>query len=245
LNRLHTATSALESIQKTYSAGIKNISVDLMYDLPGQTLDIWIDTLQRIVSQPITHLSLYNLTIEPHTSFYKHRKTIQPLLPNEETSLQMFETAIEIFKFHGLEQYEISAFAKNKQYSKHNLGYWTARPFLGLGPSAFSDWEGRRFRNIAHLQKYHTSLKQKESPVDFEEKLDPQARQKELFAIHLRILTGVNLALFEKQHGPLDPQIVQTLEKLQKEGFIQRNGTHFSLTKQGILFHDSVAVEII
>ena len=245
LNRLHTSDKALNAINETVEAGIKNISVDLMYDLPGQTLPIWTDTLERIAPQPITHLSLYNLTIEPHTSFYKHRKTLQSQLPDEETSRRMFETAIEILQSNGLQQYEISAFARHHQISKHNIGYWIARPFLGLGPSAFSDWDGKRFRNVANLNRYHAALLQKTSPVDFEEKLDPFPRQRELLAINLRVLAGVDLQAFTVRHGPLDENTAKTIAQLQEDGFIVSDNSRLRLTKKGIFFYDTVATEIV
>ncbi len=118
---------------------------------------------------PVTHLSLYNLTIEPHTMFFKNQAKLKPLLPCEETTLAMYEMALHKLEDCGLKPYEISAFAKPKFYSRHNTGYWTGRPFIGFGPSAFSYWEGKRYRNVAHLNKYYDALKEGRSPIDFEE----------------------------------------------------------------------------
>lgn len=245
LNRLHTGNQALEAIYNTYNARITNISVDLMYDLPGQTLPIWTNTLEQVCNLPITHLSLYNLTIEPHTVFFKNRKELQPSLPDEEVSLRMYEKAIESLHTCGLQQYEISAFSRSGFISKHNTGYWTARPFLGLGPSAFSDWEGKRFRNVPNLNRYYAALKEGASPIDFEEKLDPDARRRELFAINIRLLEGIHLGTFEARHGKLEPQTNKALEKLQVDGFLSLNNNRLRLTKQGILFYDTVATELI
>lgn len=167
LGRLHLGSTALKAVHTTSKAGIENISVDLMYDLPKQTLAHWKATLEGVVRLPITHLSLYNLTIEPHTVFFKKKDILRKELPDEQTSLAMYEEAIRVLEQHGLMQYEISAFAKPGYPSKHNLGYWTGRPFLGFGPSAFSFWEGRRFRNIANLNRYCELLKNGLSPVDF------------------------------------------------------------------------------
>lgn len=119
-----------------------------MYDLPDQTIASWNYTLDQVASLPIQHLSLYNLTIEPHTAFHK-RKVQQP---GGELSLQFLSNALIKLENMGLERYEISAFAKPGFESKHNSGYWKARPFLGIGPSAFSYWNGQRFRNIANLK---------------------------------------------------------------------------------------------
>lgn len=245
LGRIHTANKGIQAIYATAEAGIKNISIDLMYDLPGQTLSHWENTLTAITPLPITHLSLYNLTIEPHTLFFKRQEILKKTIPNEETSLQMYEMAISRLKAIGLDQYEISAFAKQGCRSRHNTGYWLARPFLGFGPSAFSDWEGRRFRNVAHLGRYLKALREGMCPVDFEEKLSPEARLRELFVIALRLLDGVDLSLFQKTHGPLGEETCVTLHRLTEEGFLIRKGSTIALTRHGILFYDTLAAELI
>ncbi len=245
LGRQHQAEKALEAVHLTAQAGLSNISIDLMYDLPGQTLDHWHTTLREIESLPITHLSLYNLTFEPHTVFFKKRETLTKLVPDEESSLKMYEAAIDSLSRVELQQYEISAFAKEGYQSKHNTGYWTARPFLGLGPSAFSYWEGRRFRNVAHLNRYCRSLDNDQFPVDFEEQLDEEARKRELLAVQLRLLEGVDLAAFEHQHGSVSEQTTRALEQLEHQGYLEVSGGRLKLTKRGVLFYDSVAVDLI
>ncbi len=242
LERLHSAQKALDAIWMTREAGIKNISVDLMYDLPGQTLDIWNRTLKEIQQLPITHLSLYNLTIEPHTLFFKQQEVLRKQLPDPDTSLQMYENAISVLAEGGLEQYEISAFARDGKWSQHNVGYWTARPFLGLGPSAFSYWDNKRFRNVANLSRYCKALLQGDSPIDFSEELSPEARRQELLAVQLRLLHGVDLALFQQKHGTIS---LGPLEQLQKEGLVLLSEGRARLTKRGVLFYDTVASELI
>lgn len=245
LGRLHSAEKALEAVYTTLEAGISNISIDLMYDLPQQKKEHWDHTLQRIQNLPITHLSLYNLTIEPHTQFFKKSVEITKQLPDEETSLYMYEEAIKVLDGCGLKQYEISAFARENNYSKHNAGYWTARPFLGFGPSAFSYWEGKRFRNVANLNRYVESLRNGESPIDFEEKLDPEAHIRELFVIQLRLRQGVNLKEFEERHGTLPVPLKRELRRLEKENFLKFEEGLFTLTHQGLLFYEQVAIDLI
>lgn len=243
LGRIHSAEKAEEAVRLTYAAGITNISVDLMYDLPGQTLQGWQQTLERTIQLPISHLSLYNLTFEPHTSFYKRKSLLLKQVPNPEISLQMIETAVETLAQAGLTRYEISAFAKPGYRSNHNLGYWTARPFLGLGPSAFSYREGSRFRNVAHLGKYLSALRENNFPIDFEETLPPEMAQRELFAVQLRILEGVDLHEFEQRHGVI--AFRGTLEDLCRKELLLQEGSVYKLSPKGMLFYDSVAVEII
>jgi oxygen-independent coproporphyrinogen III oxidase len=245
LGRQHGPETALQSIHTTYRAGINNISIDLMYDLPKQTLHHWAVTLKHLKELPLQHLSLYNLTIEPHTLFFKRQTQLRPLLPDEETSLAMYEMAIKNLEEMGLKQYEISAFAQTNYESKHNTGYWVGRPFWGLGPSAFSYWQGKRFRNVAHLGRYCEILEKGQFPIDFEEQLTPEAQRRELFVIHLRLTKGVPLKEFTEKHGPFEKTMQIILDRLVTEDFLYLSQGHIRLTKRGILFYDTIAEELI
>lgn len=245
LDRLHTPGKSKEAVHILSEAGIDNVSIDLMYDLPNQTVSAWKDTLQQIKSWPITHLSLYNLTIEPHTVFFKRRETLQPLLPSDDDSLTMYETACEELETMGLKQYEISAFAKEGYHSRHNTGYWIGRPFIGFGPSAFSFWEGRRFRNIANLNRYCDALKKGVLPEDFSEQLDAESSRRELLAIRIRLLDGVNLAQFQEVYGQFSQETTDALSMLIQEGFLQELEGVVRLTRKGVLFYDTVATELV
>jgi oxygen-independent coproporphyrinogen-3 oxidase len=205
-----------------------------MYDLPGQTEESWRYSLAQLGDLPIQHLSLYNLTIEPHTAF--HKRGVKA-----ENNLRFYEIALQKLEEVGLERYEISAFAKGPEFqSRHNLGYWTGRPFLGLGPSAFSYWEGERFRNIANLNRYTALLKEGKSPVDFREKLEYPANVKELLAVRLRLKEGVDLKTFP----PLPDETKAAIEKLKTAGLLEEENT-LRLTPKGMLLYDTLASEII
>lgn len=238
LGRTHTAQKAIEAVEITSAAGIENITIDLMYELPHQTLETWEETVDQACKLPITHLSLYNLTIEPHTLFKKKEKELLPHLPDEETAATMLKTAITRFNEKGLKRYEISAFARDDKISIHNTGYWTGRPFIGYGPSAFSYWEGKRFRNICHMNKYIKSLKDGAFPVDFEEMLSPHRSLHEKIAIGLRLTEGISLPSI-----PLSTQ--KLLHELDREGWLNYNAHHAKLTEKGTLFYDTVAEKII
>ncbi len=237
LERIHSAAKAKEAILAGSRAGFTNISIDLMYDLPSQTEASFRYSLDQLSDLPITHVSLYNLTIEPHTVFYKRRTTLLEQIPSPATSLHLLQHAIEALENLGLKRYEISAFGRP---SIHNSGYWTARPFLGFGPSAFSFWEKTRFRNIANLQRYAKLLNDGKFPVDFEEKLAYPADLNELLAIQLRLKAGVNIETW-----PLPEETKKTLQRLEREGFMKQTASVWQLTDKGMLFYDTVAVEII
>lgn len=245
LGRSHNAFQAIRAIEQTYAAGIHNISIDLMYDLPRQSLDGWRETLSQLSSLPIQHLSLYNLVIEPHTVFFKHKQALIPQLPLEEESLALLEEALRAIEGVGLHRYEISAFARPGYTSRHNTGYWLGRPFLGFGPSAFSYWEGRRFSNVAHLNRYLEALKRGGDPVDFEERLHFPHNLLELFAVALRLVQGVDVQAFQRKHAPLPQTFFATLDHLTEYQWVTWDSGRCALTPLGMRFYDSVAVEII
>ncbi len=237
LGRHHTANQAKGAVFAVREAGISNITIDLMYEIPTQTLASWERTLGQLPELPITHLSLYNLTIEPRTVFYKQRSDLTPLLPSSEDSLSMLNLAVESLNKMGLKRYEISAFAKEGFTARHNTGYWLGRQFLGLGPSAFSYFNGKRFRNFCDLKKYAALLQTGRSPVDFEEQLSPLAGLHERLAVKLRLLEGI-----DKEEFPVEESLYK---RLQEKGWIHVVGSKVCLTDQGLLFYDSVAEEII
>lgn len=245
LGREHTSKKTIEIIDLSASLEFDNISIDLMYDLPHQNVDQWKKTIQQAVALPLTHLSIYNLTIEPETVFFKKQSQIKSKLPSQEDSLAMYEMLLEYVPNYNFLPYEISAFAKPGFYSKHNTGYWLARPFLGFGPSAYSYLDNIRFRNVCHLEKYLTALKNGEDSVDLKDILDFEDRKNELLAVEMRLRQGVNLKTFETRHGPLSKITLQTIEKLKENEWIIEENQVVALSREGVLFYDSVAEALI
>ncbi len=234
LGRLHSAEKAKQAVLEAERAGFKNISIDLMFDLPDQTEESWRYTLAQVKELPIQHVSLYNLTVEPHTLFFK--RGVQPL--GGERSLKLLSLGVEKLEELGFVRYEISAFAKPGYASRHNTGYWTGRPFWGYGPSAFSFWEGERFRNHANLQRYVRALREGLSPVDFREKLAPQESAHELLAIGLRRLEGVDW-------NTVPQTALGSIAQLKKEGLLTVKEGKLRLTERGLLLYDTVATELV
>lgn len=243
LSRTHNSQSTLLALSHAVKAGFKNISIDLMYDLPNQTRQDWLKTLKIASQEPITHLSLYNLTIEPGTVFFKKKN--QLILPDPEESLFMYQSAETILSEMGLLPYEISAFARSESYSKHNVGYWTARDFIGLGPSAFSYMNQQRFRNVPHYNKYQKALEQGHDPKEEPDFLTKEERRDELLAVELRLRRGVHLTSFQARHGQITIKTKEAIKTLIEKGWLEQKNDNIKLTSSGILFYDSVAVEII
>ncbi|HLB53002.1 MAG TPA: coproporphyrinogen-III oxidase family protein, partial [Chlamydiales bacterium] len=239
IGRGHGTHVAKKAIFTAHQASFENISIDLMYDLPDQSEKSFSYTLDQIPDLPIHHLSLYNLTIEPNTAFYRKKSALT--LPDSASSLRLLNLALQKLPQCGFTRYEISAFAKDEKKSIHNLGYWTGRPFLGLGPSAFSYWEGARMRNILDLVRYAALLKQGKSPIDFSEKLPSPKDAQELFAVRLRLFDGADL-----NHYPtLSQETVAVCRKWIHTGHLEQKGTHIRLTPQGTLFYDEIAADLI
>ncbi len=241
IERNHSAQKAKAAIELADKCGFKNISIDLMYDLPKQTFNDWKESIDEAIKLPITHLSIYNLIFEAGSSYYKKQKTLSALIPDPESSIKMLEYAVMKLESSGFERYEISAFAKDKKESIHNKGYWQARPFVGLGPSAFSYLNGRRFQNICHLKNWHKKLLDGKVPTGFEEKLEYPKNLTELLAVELRLFEGVNVNKFEN----LPIETLKTLKDLSQKDFLIQNESHFKLSEKGKLFYDFVASEIL
>ena len=240
IGRAHSSSSAQNAIHTAYENGMKNITIDLMYDLPHQTVASFSHTLDVLSTLPISHLSLYNLVVEPGSAYYRKKEQIEKSQPHDSESLKLLQMAIEAIEAMGLKRYEISAFAKPGFEAVHNSRYWLGKTFYGLGPSAFSYSEGKRYQNVCNLPKYCHSLENGVIPIDFEEKLPYPRNVQELLAVELRLLKGVDLNKFN-----LPDSLLQTLERLIERGWLKKSQSKVSLSDDGILFYDSLASEIV
>lgn len=245
LNRTHNAKKALDSISLFHQKGVKNFSIDLMFDLPHQTLDSFLYTLSQLKRLDVPHISLYNLTIEKHTAFDRKKKQLEPFLPNQALSMQLLQAALEEFSEMGLQRYEISAFAKPGFASQHNLGYWSSRPYLGLGPSACSFWEHKRWKNIAHLRKYRKALMESTSPAEYVEELPLDAQFAEHLILHLRREVGADLRELEELFGNIPLDLRSDIDNLIHQGHLIEKEQHLKLSEKGLLFYDSIAEDLI
>lgn len=245
LGRTHSSHAAMQAVLWAAEVGFPEISIDLMYEIPEQSLASWRESLKRATELPITHLSFYNLTFEPHTSFYKHRMQLKPLVPAPETALTMLQEGVATLEAAGLKRYEISAFARPGHEALHNSGYWSGRPFLGMGPSAFSYWEGARLRNSSNLHRWAQTLEQGKSPIDFSEKLSYPASLQERLAVELRLLRGVHLSSFEALLGPLPQKLRNSIDQLKLQSLLIQIDERLQLSERGLLFYDEVGAELV
>lgn len=237
LGRIHTYEEFLESYQMARSCGFDNINVDLMSALPGQTVESWEETLTRVAKLEPEHISAYSLIIEEGTPFYEKygEERGDGILPDEDSEREMYHRTKAILREMGYERYEISNYAKPGRECRHNVGYWTGVPYLGLGLGASSYIEGCRFCNNSDLNEYLI----REPGVRFDEiVLTEQDMQEEYFFVGLRLVKGVSIDGFEKQFGVAAESVYPGLMRhLIREGVAElggENGDFFRLTDFGM-----------
>lgn len=245
LCRPHTSRDNIAAVEKAIETGFSNISLDLMYDLPHQTLPHFEHSLHTACRLPITHLSLYNLTIEPNTAWFRKKESLQKQMPTSDESAAMYSAAMDIARSYGFMQYEISAFAKNGFHSIHNSGYWQGREFIGFGPSAFSFIGGIRFSNTSDVSAYVDAIRKGLSPIDFKDSLSPKERLREMAAVGLRMNEGIDISLLERRYGSTDEPLRDKLNSLANEELLVFNSGRYALTERGRMVYDSIAVELI
>lgn len=244
MNRAHNSQQAFEAIKNVREAGFENISIDLIYGIQNQSPAQWERNLQIAFEMQIEHLSCYALTVESRTVLADmiKKKKIAPL--DEEKALSDFEWLMDRAEEAGYEHYEISNFARDKKYSKHNTAYWQKQKYLGLGPSAHSfDLESRQW-NVSNNQLYIRSLE--ENKLNFErEELTETNKFNEYVLTSLRTMWGTELNLVEKEFGKTKRSFLETqFEVLEKGGLVERKQTTFILTRKGKFFADKIAGDL-
>lgn len=237
LGRVHSVKAAIGSYEKLRAAGFDNINLDLMFGLPGQTMEHWRSTLDKAISLQPEHLSTYCLILEEDTHFWSlFQKGL--IRPNEEQELAMYELAMKMLTAAGYRQYEISNFAKPGKECSHNIAYWEGKDYIGLGPSACSTVGDRRWQNVPDIERHVEAISHQRSAISFEERLTPELRAAERAAFGMRMNAGVPAELVR---GRWDKQVAELLS----EELVEWKNGRLSPTTRGILFADAVAATFI
>lgn len=245
LNRRHDANRAIETVSSAKTAGFENISVDLMYGLPNQTMDIWTQNLEKAISLDIQHISSYHLIYEQGTKLYRMFKhgDINPV--GEDLSVDMFSIMIDSLGKASFEHYEISNFARNKLYSKHNTSYWLNKKYLGLGPAAHSYDGTNRAWNIASISKYIDAIKKRTPSLEIE-KLDLRSQYNDYILTGMRTMWGVDLIELEKRFGSdLKKYALDNVQKYIDEGYSTIQDSTLKLTREGIFISDGIMSDMM
>lgn len=225
------------------SAGFTNISLDLMFGFPGQSMESWQRTLDEAVALSPTHLSCYAYTLEEGSSFYREVMQGKGPAPDPEFQVALEERAVERLAAAGFERYEISNYCRPGYECRHNMRYWQVQPYLGLGPSAQSCLGQARFGNVADLEGYAGSLKRGTLPLDEVTSLSPDQIDRERMVWGLRILSGVPVKVKAMERKAT---LLQMIGQLREEGLLrmEKQG-RVRLTDLGIRFADTVAVALL
>jgi oxygen-independent coproporphyrinogen-3 oxidase len=245
LGRRHTARQSAEALETAFSEGIKNVSADLIYGIPGMTTADLRQDIEKTLTFPVTHISAYHLTIEEGTPLHRLREKGKLTETDEETSSSMFMLLISLLREKGFLHYEISNFALEGYISKHNSAYWKQVPYIGLGPSAHSFDRRSRQWNVSDVKEYISSVN--EGTVSFErEELDRLTLFNEYIMTALRTVWGIDLAHVENNYDKeLHDYLVNMSGKYIRYGLMKRERDTLALTDQGRMISDNIIAELL
>ncbi|HJT46521.1 MAG TPA: radical SAM family heme chaperone HemW [Chthoniobacterales bacterium] len=236
LGREHNAKQARESFEIFRDAGFQNINVDLMFGLPGQTIDQWRDTLEQTIGLEPQHISTYCLTYEEDTEFFV-RHARGEFRQDSDADAEFFETTMSLLEAGGYEHYEISNYARPGFRSLHNQGYWSGADYLGIGPSAFSTIGLTRSQNVCDFRQYSDAFLSGRSAIGSAEQLSAEMKRAERIALSLRTDTGAAAELFNSSPD-------KTREFLSL-GLLRQENDRLVLTRAGKALADSIAAEFV
>lgn len=244
MNRAHNAQEADSSIKRIQDAGFENISCDLIYGFPLLTEDKWKNNIQTLIDLEITHISCYSMTVEPRTALAKFIEKGKTAPMSDGQSAQQFETLVNKLNKNSYEQYEISNFAKDKNYAKHNTSYWQGKEYLGIGPSAHSFDGHSRSWNVANNALYIQAVSSKEKYSETEI-LSINDRINEYIMTSLRTMWGINLENVSREYGvDIQKQLLLDAEGFIQEGKLILDNNMLKLSFEGKLIADHIASEL-
>ena len=245
LHRRHTARQAIEAFRRCREAGFQNISIDLMYGLPGETLETWEQDLQQAIDLHPEHISAYHLIYEEGTTLWNLREQNKVEEAEEELSLTLFKTLIERLTKAGYQHYEISNFCLPGLHSRHNSSYWTGKKYLGCGPSAHSFDGISRQWNVSSLGKYLEGIRSNQ--LDFElEELDLYTRYNDFVITSIRTCWGMPLAQLRTTYGEtLYNYCLRMAKPHIEQGVLEIKEDTLKLTPQGIFISDGIMSDLL
>ncbi len=244
LGRPHNYAQVEQAVKRIRRAGYRNLSLDLIYGLPGQTLADWERTLEHVLTLKPEHMSCYGLKVEEGTPLYSYQEFAA--LPDDDTQADMYLSAVGILRRHGYRQYEISNFAQRGYASRHNLKYWMGDEYLGFGPDASSDFAGKRFAVIRDLQGYIDGIRQGGQVLRDVQEIPPRERAGEYLMTRLRTTTGISREEYENRFLlPFEP-----LEDVLAEAASRRHAStdgkgNWRLTPAGFLISNSIISDLL
>lgn len=245
IGRSHLEKDIYENIDRLKLVGFDNISIDLIYALPGQTMAQVKDNVAKAISLDIPHMSLYSLILENHTVFMNRMRRGKLPLSKEELEAEMFEYIIAELERAGFEHYEISNFSKPEFESRHNLMYWDNAEYYGIGAGASGYVDGVRYKNHGPIRHYLSAVETGNARIT-EEHLSQKEQMEEEMFLGLRKKSGVSMARFEEKFGrSFDGLYGEIVRDLVQQGLMQIDGDRVRMTKRGLFLGDTVAERFI
>lgn len=239
--RIHSAAEAFAAIETAAAAGFTNLSIDLMYGLPGQSLDSFRAGLRQAVDLPINHLSVYGLKVEENTPFARWQARGELILPDEDEEEAMYELAASLLPDRGFVRYEISNYARAGAVCRHNLKYWRYQPYIGLGAAAHSFWQGERLANTADVDEYIRLIASGASPLNSRERPDRLTAMAEYAFLVLRTKVGLDYADFAACFGEsFEERYKETVADLAGRGLLTAGADGIRLTAVGMKYGNVV-----
>lgn len=247
LGRIHNFKEFVDNYKLAREVGFENINIDLMSALPGQTMDDWTDTLNKVIALKPEHISAYSLIIEEGTPFYKiYGEENVDLLPDEETDRQIYQKTKKILESYGYYRYEISNYAKPGYQCIHNSSYWERIPYLGIGLGSSSLLNNKRFHNVRNISEYIKYSYDHNKIREETEELTKNQQMEEFMFLGLRMSQGINRQEFMKQfHIDINQIYGQVLSKLSSEKLLMIEEEQISLTEKGIDVSNYVLAEFL
>ena len=245
LHRRHTAVQAIEAFRRCREAGFRNISIDLMYGLPGETLETWMQDLRQAINLRPEHISAYHLIYEEDTALWRLREQHCVEEADEELSVSLFTTLIDRLTEAGYQHYEISNFSLPDLHSRHNSSYWTGKKYLGCGPSAHSFNGVSRQWNVASLEGYIKGVE--EGELDYEvEELDLYTRYNDYVLTSIRTCWGMSLSKLRSEFGEeLYRYCMRMAKPHEDQGVLENREGVLKLTRKGIFVSDGIMSDLM
>jgi oxygen-independent coproporphyrinogen-3 oxidase len=246
LERAHGPEQVGETVARCRRAGLRQISLDLIFGTPGQTLGSWLRSLCAALALAPEHLSCYGLTYEPGTPLAERLAAGQVQRLDEDLEADLFEAALDLLPAAGLAHYEISNFARPGAACRHNLHYWHNEPYLGLGPAAAGFIDEVRYRNVPDLGTYVQAVQHGRSPWSEHERLPPERRARETAMLELRLAEGIDRQRFAARFGP-DPAVLFAgpIARHVRDGLLRVDARGIRLTRAGFPMADHVSRDFV
>ncbi len=244
IHRPHTYQQVVDAVTAVRSAKIRNLNLDLIYGLPGQTEESWHETVGKAISLSPEHLSCYGLTVEEGTPLAQ-RVARGEQLPDEDQQAALYLWTVERLAQAGYQQYEISNFSKQGYMSRHNLKYWMGRPYMGLGAAAHSDFGGRRFSFVSDLETYIQGMLSGDEVVDESEQITRRERGSEYLMLRLRTVHGIDEWEYRREYMMNFDPIEAKMCEFEQKGWTRRRGRRWQFTPEGFLLSNQLIGQLL